>query len=120
MYAVRQVSKFARVLKKHGVKRGDRVLIYMPMVPEAIVAMLASSRVGALHSLVFGGFGSKELATRICHADVSVYFFFFSFLVSIIISLAVFQTIFFFIFFVFVVGLFVTIKSVGQCFKTIF
>ena len=49
-----QVSLFAGVLVKHGVKKGDRVLIYMPMIPQAIVAMLASARIGAIHSLVFG------------------------------------------------------------------
>ena len=61
---------FAGVLQKHGVRRGDRVLIYMPMIPEAIVAMLAASRLGAIHSLVFGGFASRELSTRIDHAKV--------------------------------------------------
>jgi len=50
--------------------RGDRVLIYMPMIAEAIVTMLACARLGAVHSLVFGGFASKELATRINHAQV--------------------------------------------------
>jgi len=49
---------------------GDRVLIYMPMIAEAIVTMLACARLGAVHSLVFGGFASKELATRINHAQV--------------------------------------------------
>jgi propionyl-CoA synthetase len=49
-----KVSLFAGVLNKHGVKKGDRVLIYMPMIPQAIVAMLASARIGAIHSLVFG------------------------------------------------------------------
>ena len=58
------------MLQKHGVKKGDRVLIYMPMIPQAIVAMLASARLGAIHSLVFGGFASKELSTRIDHAKV--------------------------------------------------
>jgi len=65
------VALFAGVLSKNGVKKGDRVLIYMPMIPEAVIAMLASARLGALHSLVFGGFASKELATRINHAEVS-------------------------------------------------
>lgn len=65
-----QVSLFAGVLQKHGVKKGDRVLIYMPMIPEAIVAMLATARLGAIHSLVFGGFASRELSTRIDHAKV--------------------------------------------------
>lgn len=59
------VSIFARVLKNHGVGKGDAVIIYMPMIPEAMVAMLACARIGALHSVVFGGFASKELAVRI-------------------------------------------------------
>lgn len=63
-----KVRLFAGVLVKHNVQKGDRVLIYMPMIPEAIIAMLACTRIGALHSLVFGGFASKELATRIDHA----------------------------------------------------
>lgn len=67
-----EVSKFAFVLRKHGVEKGDRVLIYMPMVPEAVIAMLAIARLGAIHSLVFGGFASKELATRISHAQVRI------------------------------------------------
>ena len=71
MFVVMQVSLFAGVLQKHGVRRGDRVLIYMPMIPEAIIAMLASARLGAIHSLVFGGFASRELSTRIEHAKVS-------------------------------------------------
>jgi len=66
-----QVSQFASVLQsRYGVVKGDRVLIYMPMIPEAIVAMLACARIGAIHSLVFGGFASKQLATRINHAEV--------------------------------------------------
>lgn len=65
-----QVSLFAGVLQKHGVQKGDRVLIYMPMIPQAIVAMMATARLGAIHSLVFGGFASKELSTRIDHAQV--------------------------------------------------
>ena len=60
-----QVSKFAGVLKAHGAKKGDRVIIYMPMIPEAAIAMLACSRIGAIHSVVFGGFAANELATRI-------------------------------------------------------
>jgi propionyl-CoA synthetase len=59
------VARFAGVLCANGVEKGDRVLIYMPMVPEAIVAMLACARIGAIHSVVFGGFASNELATRI-------------------------------------------------------
>ncbi|EIJ42577.1 acyl-CoA synthetase/AMP-acid ligase [Beggiatoa alba B18LD] len=60
-----QVAKFARVLHSNGVAKGDRVIIYMPMIPEAVIAMLACARIGAIHSVVFGGFASKELATRI-------------------------------------------------------
>lgn len=60
-----QVCKFANVLKKHGVKRGDRISIYLPMIPELAVAMLACARIGAIHSIVFGGFSSTSLADRI-------------------------------------------------------
>ena len=60
-----KVSKFAGALKNQGVKKGDRVIIYMPMIPEAVVAMLACARIGAIHSVVFGGFASNELASRI-------------------------------------------------------
>src|SRR5262247_1786244 len=55
----------AGILKNFGVQKGDRVVLYMPMVPEAAVAMLACARIGAVHSVVFGGFAAKELATRI-------------------------------------------------------
>ncbi|SPE32011.1 propionyl-CoA synthetase [Burkholderiales bacterium] len=61
----REVNRYAAVLKALGTERGDRVLIYMPMIPEAIFAMLASVRIGAIHSVVFGGFASHSLATRI-------------------------------------------------------
>ena len=54
------VAKFAGVLKAHGVKKGDRVILYMPMVPEAAIAMLACARLGAVHSVVFGGFASRQ------------------------------------------------------------
>ncbi len=67
-----QVSHFAGALKALGVGRGDRVLIYMPMVPEAVVAVLASARLGAVHSVVFGGFAAKELAVRIDDSTPSV------------------------------------------------
>ncbi len=67
-----QVAQFAGVLKAQGVSKGDRVLIYMPMVPEAVIAMLASARLGAIHSVVFGGFASNELATRIDDATPRV------------------------------------------------
>ena len=60
-----QTSKLAGALDKHGVKKGDRVIIYMPMIPEAIMAMLACGRIGAVHSVVFGGFAASELASRI-------------------------------------------------------
>ena len=64
-----QVSKFANVLKSRGVKKGDRVSIYMPMVPEAAVAMLACARIGAVHSVVFGGFSAEALADRIVDSN---------------------------------------------------
>ncbi|GAB2699297.1 propionyl-CoA synthetase [Thalassiella azotivora] len=60
-----QVARFAGVLRALGVGRGDRVVVYMPMVPEAVVAMLACARIGAVHSVVFGGFAPSELAARI-------------------------------------------------------
>ncbi len=60
-----QVAKFADVLCQRGVVKGDRVLIYMPMIPQAAIAMLACARVGAIHSVVFGGFAAHELAVRI-------------------------------------------------------
>lgn len=59
------VAQCAGALRANGVNKGDRVIIYMPMVPEAIIAMLACARIGAIHSVVFGGFAAKELATRI-------------------------------------------------------
>jgi propionyl-CoA synthetase len=60
-----KVARFAGALSRLGVSKGDRVIIYMPMVPEAVIAMLAVARIGAIHSVVFGGFASHELATRI-------------------------------------------------------
>jgi propionyl-CoA synthetase len=66
------VAKFAGVLAAQGVTKGDRVLIYMPMIPEAAVAMLACARLGAVHSVVFGGFAAAELATRINDAKPKV------------------------------------------------
>ena len=63
-----QTALFAGVLAANGVGRGDRVIVYMPMVPEAIVAILACARIGAVHSVVFGGFAANELATRISDA----------------------------------------------------
>uniref|UniRef100_A0A8C2D8F8 Acyl-CoA synthetase short-chain family member 3, mitochondrial n=1 Tax=Cyprinus carpio TaxID=7962 RepID=A0A8C2D8F8_CYPCA len=62
------VSRFAGVLVRHGVKMGDLVVIYVPMVPQAMFSMLACARIGATHSLIFGGFASKELSVRIDHA----------------------------------------------------
>ena len=67
-----EVSKFSNVLKAQGVKKGDRVTIYMPMIPEAAVAMLACARVGAVHSVVFGGFSPDALAGRIQDCDSTV------------------------------------------------
>ncbi|PPR70067.1 MAG: Acetyl-coenzyme A synthetase [Alphaproteobacteria bacterium MarineAlpha3_Bin1] len=67
-----EVAGFAGVLKANGVEKGDRVLIYMPMVPEAAIAMLACARIGAIHSVVFGGFASNELAVRIDDAKPKV------------------------------------------------
>jgi len=67
-----EVAVFAGVLAAQGVGRGDRVVIYMPMVPEAVVAMLACARIGAVHSVVFGGFAPKELAVRIDDAAPTV------------------------------------------------
>ncbi len=61
----REVAALAAVMRDHGVEKGDRVIIYMPMVPQAIFAMLACARLGAVHSVVFGGFAAHELATRI-------------------------------------------------------
>jgi len=60
-----KVAKFAWALQNQGVNKGDRVIIYMPMIPEAVVAMLACGRIGAIHSVVFGGFAANELASRI-------------------------------------------------------
>ncbi|NMR30086.1 propionyl-CoA synthetase [Arthrobacter sp. SF27] len=66
-----EVERFAGVLRGRGVGRGDRVIIYMPMIPEAAVAMLAVARLGAIHSVVFGGFAAQELAARIDDARPS-------------------------------------------------
>ena len=67
-----KVSAFAGALAKQGIAKGDRVLIYMPMIPEAIYAMLACARLGAIHSVVFGGFAANELAVRIDDATPKV------------------------------------------------
>jgi len=67
-----EVCKFANVLKKKGVKKGERVTIYMPMVPELPIAMLACARIGAIHSIVFGGFSADSLKDRILDANATV------------------------------------------------
>ncbi|WP_406691364.1 propionyl-CoA synthetase [Saccharopolyspora sp. ID03-671] len=66
------VARFAGALRAQGVNRGDRVVLYLPMIPEAAIAMLACARIGAVHSVVFGGFAPKELAARIDDARPSV------------------------------------------------
>ena len=66
------VARFAGALAAQGVGRGDRVVVYMPMVPEAVIAMLACARIGAIHSVVFGGFAANELASRIEDAKPKV------------------------------------------------
>jgi acetyl-CoA synthetase len=69
-----KVCKFANVLRKHGIRKGDRVAIYMPMIPELVIAMLACARIGAIHSIVFGGFSASALRDRIqdCGAKLLV------------------------------------------------
>ncbi len=69
-----EVNRFANVLKKHGVKKGDRVTIYLPMIPELPIAMLACARIGAIHSVVFGGFSAQALRDRIqdCKAKLLI------------------------------------------------
>ncbi|MBN3284115.1 ACSS3 synthetase, partial [Polyodon spathula] len=69
---LKQVSQLAGVLVKHGVQKGDCVVIYMPMIPQAMFTMLACARIGATHSLIFGGFASKELSIRIEHAKPKI------------------------------------------------
>lgn len=66
------VCRFANVLKKHGVKKGDRVAIYMPMIPELAMAMLACARIGAIHSVIFGGFSSDAIHDRMEDAEATV------------------------------------------------
>src|SRR4029077_4967330 len=70
----REVCLFANVLKRNGLKKGDRVIIYLPMVPEAAIAMLACARIGAVHSVVFGGFSAQSVADRIfdCQAKLVI------------------------------------------------
>src|SRR3954467_10593632 len=67
-----EVQRMAAILLALGVKQGDRVLVYLPMIPEAVFAMLACARIGAIHSVVFGGFASVSLATRIDDARPTV------------------------------------------------
>lgn len=67
-----EVCRFANILKSLGVKKGDRVAIYMPMMPEAIAAMLACARIGAIHSVVFGGFSAEALKSRILDAGAKI------------------------------------------------
>jgi propionyl-CoA synthetase len=71
---LREVETLAAVMQDFGVAKGDRVVLYMPMVPEAVVAMLACARIGAVHSVVFGGFAARELATRIDDAKPKLVF----------------------------------------------
>ena len=68
----REINRCASVLKNLGVKKGDRVVLYMPLVPEVLIFMLATARLGAVHSVVFSGFGSKALADRINDAGASL------------------------------------------------
>src|SRR5205823_10739232 len=67
-----ETQVLAAILRNLGVAKGDRVLLYMPMVPEAVIGMLACARLGAVHSVVFGGFAPHELAVRIDHAQPKV------------------------------------------------
>jgi acetyl-CoA synthetase len=67
----REVCRFANVLKRNGVKKSDRVLIYMPMIPEASIAMLACARIGAVHSVVFGGFSAESIKDRIADSGAT-------------------------------------------------
>ena len=70
----REVCQFANVLKRNGIKKGDRIIIYLPMIPEAAIAMLACTRIGAVHSVVFGGFSAQSVADRIadCQAKMVI------------------------------------------------
>ena len=69
---LKEVSRFANVLKKKGVKKGDRVAIYLPMISELPIAMLACARIGAVHTIVFGGFSAEALRDRILDAGAKV------------------------------------------------
>jgi len=66
------VCRFANILKKNGAKKGDRIIIYMPMIPEAVYAMLACARIGAIHSVVFGGFSPESIKSRIVDCSASI------------------------------------------------
>ena len=68
----REVCRFANVLKRHKVKKGDRVIIYMPMIPEAAIAMLACTRIGAVHSVIFGGFSAESIKDRVLDSGASI------------------------------------------------
>ena len=70
----KEVCRFANTLKKLGVEKGDRVIIYIPMIPEAAISMLACARIGAVHSVVFAGFSANSLSDRIndCEAKVVI------------------------------------------------
>jgi len=68
----REVCQFANILKRNGVKKGDRVLIYMPLVPEAAIAMLSCARIGAVHSVVFGGFSAESIKDRLADSGAKV------------------------------------------------
>jgi acetyl-CoA synthetase len=68
----REVCKFANVLKRNGVRKGDRVIIYMPMCPEEAIAMLACARIGAIHSVIFGGFSSEAIKDRINDSQAKI------------------------------------------------
>ena len=68
----RKVCKVANMLKNHGIKKGDRVCLYMPMIPELAIAVLACARIGAVHSVVFAGFSANALADRIIDAEVKL------------------------------------------------
>ncbi|CAG2068227.1 unnamed protein product, partial [Timema podura] len=67
-----EVCKFANVLKSKGITKGDRVVLYMPMILEVVVAMLACSRIGAVHSIVFAGFSAESLGERMCDCKCKV------------------------------------------------
>ncbi|MDP9292398.1 MAG: AMP-binding protein, partial [Verrucomicrobiota bacterium] len=67
----REVCRFANALKRNKIKKGDRVIIYMPMIPEAAIAMLACARIGAVHSVVFGGFSAESIKDRIADSQAT-------------------------------------------------